>query len=222
MLTEKLLEFSLIGAEWVLWLLLGLSVFSLYLLLDRIILFTRTRERIAELEPGLVSALASCDAAAAARVLGRDTFVSNVLRSGVEMIGRGQTDPGAVEQAMLGAMARERARYEAHLTPLATIGNNAPFIGLFGTVLGIIQAFHEMGKLGSDQVGGANTLVMAAIGEALVATGVGILVAIPAVAAFNWAKSSIALRVKNAEALMRAVVSGVGRFDCREPEAKRS
>lgn len=220
MLTEKLLEFALIGAEWVLWLLIALSVLSIYLLLDRIILYARTREHIAELEPALVSALERCDAQKAAQAVARDSFVSNVLRPGVELIGRGQTDPGAVEQVMLGAMARERARYEARLTPLATIGNNAPFIGLFGTVLGIIQAFHQMGKLGADQVGGANPMIMSAIGEALVATGVGILVAIPAVAAFNWAKASIASRVKNAEALMRAVVSGVGRFTCDESSPK--
>ncbi len=220
MLTEKLLEFANIGAEWVLWLLVGLSALSVYLLLDRILLYARTRERIGVLEPALIGALERCDARRAAEAVARDTFVSNVLRPGVELIEKGQTDPGAVEQAMLGAMARERARYEAKLTPLATIGNNAPFIGLFGTVLGIIQAFHEMGKLGADQAGGANAMIMSAIGEALVATGVGILVAIPAVAAFNWAKSSIASRVRNAEALMRAVISGVGRFTCTEPAAK--
>ena len=133
----------------------------------------------------------------------------NVIRAGLDIISAGKRDPGTVEQAMLGALSRERARYEAHLTPLGTIGNNAPFIGLFGTVLGIIQAFHQLGKLDTSQAA-SNQLVMTAIGEALVATGVGIMVAIPAVAAFNWAKSSISARIKHAESLMRGVIASLG------------
>jgi biopolymer transport protein ExbB len=116
-------------------------------------------------------------------------------------------------------LARERARYEARLTPLGTIGNNAPFIGLFGTVLGIIQAFHPLGKLDASQAA-SNQLVMTAIGEALVATGVGIMVAIPAVAAFNWAKSSIGARIKQAESLMRGVIAGAGNFAGTPAEQK--
>ncbi|MBN2498923.1 MAG: MotA/TolQ/ExbB proton channel family protein [Deltaproteobacteria bacterium] len=219
MLTEKLLEWSLIGAEWVLWLLVGLSLLSVGLVLDRLLLFSRTRERLGELEPRLIDALLRCDLEDVRQLLGRDSFVRNVLRAGVELIEKRVLDPGSVEQAMMGALARERARYEARLTPLGTIGANAPFIGLFGTVLGIIQAFHQMGQMGSGATQGSNEMVMAAIGEALIATAVGILVAIPAVAAFNWAKASIGSRVKNAESLMRAVLSGLGRFECVEPEA---
>jgi biopolymer transport protein ExbB len=216
MLSERLLELSLIGAEWVLWLLIALSLYSVAVLADRIILFTRTRERIVELEPILTRALGKGDLEAARSEVRRDSFVRNVIRAGLDAIAGGKRDPGTVEQAMLGAMARERARYEARLTPLGTIGNNAPFIGLFGTVLGIIQAFHQMGKMDASQAA-SNQVVMSAIGEALVATGVGIMVAIPAVAAFNWAKSSIAGRLKHAESLMRAVLSGLGNIECGDP-----
>ena len=214
MLSRRLIELSSVGAEWVLWLLVVLSVFALGAVLDRFILFFRTRERIVELEPPLLAALGRGDLKAALAQVQRDSFVCNVLRAGLEQISQGKRDPGAVEQAMLGATARERARYEARLTPLGTIGNNAPFIGLFGTVLGIVQTFNQLGKLGATQAAN-NQLVMATIGEALVATGVGIMVAIPAVAAFNWAKASIASRLKYAEALMRALLSGLGRNDCQ-------
>jgi biopolymer transport protein ExbB len=219
MLSERLLQFSLIGAEWVLWLLVILSVYSLAIVADRVLLFFRTREKITELEPQLSKALAECNLDQAKKAVARDSFVRNVLRAGLETMSKGKFDAGSVEQSMMGAMARERARYDARLTPLGTIGNNAPFIGLFGTVLGIIQAFQELGRMGQDASLKAsnNQIVMGAIGEALVATAVGILVAIPAVAAFNWAKSSIAGRVKNAEALMRSVISGLGNFECREP-----
>jgi len=209
MISERLLELSLIGAEWVLWLLFALSLYSIAVLADRIILYTRTREKITELEPGLTAALAKGDLKAARREVQRDSLVRNVIRAGLDIISTGKRDPGTVEQAMLGALSRERARYEARLTPLGTIGNNAPFIGLFGTVLGIIQAFHQLGKLDASQAAG-NQIVMAAIGEALVATGVGIMVAIPAVAAFNWAKSSISARIKHAESMMRGVLASLG------------
>ncbi len=212
MISERLLELSLVGAEWVLWLLLALSLYSVAVLADRVILYARTREKIAELEPGLTAALAKGDLEAAKREVRRDSLVRNVIRAGLDIISSGKRDPGTVEQAMMGALSRERARYEARLTPLGTIGNNAPFIGLFGTVLGIIQAFHQLGRLDASQAA-SNQLVMTAIGEALVATGVGIMVAIPAVAAFNWARSSISARIKHAESLMRGVIASLGNVE---------
>jgi len=215
MLTQRLLEVSLIGAEWVLWLLVFLSVLSLWVVLDRLILFLRTREKLGELEPALIAALARCDRAEARRLVSRDSMVRNVVRAGLDTLSSGKSDPTIAEQAMMGALARERDRYDARLPLLGTIGNNAPFVGLFGTILGIIQAFHQLGQLDPTQAAG-NAIVMTAIAEALIATGVGILVAIPAVAAFNWAKSSIASRTKGAEAMMRAVLAGIGRFECAE------
>ncbi len=210
MLSERLLQFSAVGAEWVLWLLIALSLFSLATVVDRVVLYTRTRERLGELEPRLIQALGAGDVKRARDVVASDSLVRNVVRAGLDQVESGRRDPELVEQAMLGAMARERARYEARLTPLATVGNNAPFVGLFGTVLGIIQAFHELAKTDAAQAA-SNKLVISAIGEALIATAVGILVAIPAVAAYNWAKSSVAERVKHADSLMRAVLLGLGK-----------
>lgn len=203
MLSKKLLEFALVGAEWVLWLLIALSVLVLAVVVDRLLLYMRTRERIGELEPRLTAALGKRDFEAARRAVRGDTLVRNVLRPGIDLManGEGVRQPETVEQAMRGALARERARFDARLTPLGTIGNNAPFIGLFGTVLGIIQAFHELGRMDPSSAT-TNQFIMAAIGEALVATGVGILVAIPAVAVYNAAKSHVGARVRQAEALM--------------------
>ncbi len=75
------------------------------------------------------------------------------------------------------------------MTFLGTLGNNAPFIGLFGTVLGVIQAFHMLGNKSGDNAAMGN--VMVGISEALIATGVGLVVAIPAVVAFNMAQKKI-------------------------------
>jgi biopolymer transport protein ExbB/TolQ len=88
--------------------------------------------------------------------------------------------PETIEAAARGFFQKERQTLERGLTLLATLGSNAPFIGLFGTVLGIIEAFSA---LSADQTGSAT--VMASIAEALLATAAGLFVAIPAVVAYN-------------------------------------
>jgi len=111
-----------------------------------------------------------------------------------------------IEKAMKGCLMRQRNKYEARLTPLGTIGNNAPFVGLFGTVIGIINAFFNLGTMEMNSQAG-NQMLMAAISEALVATGVGILVAIPAVAAYNFAKSYISKKIRETESMMEIALS---------------
>jgi len=169
-------------------------------MVDRLIFYYRTREKFDELEPALRDAFAKGDAETASTLITEDSFVRNILRVGITHIAKGDMDTEAIEQAMIGAMAKERTRYDARLTVLATIGNNAPFIGLFGTVIGIIMAFNDLGLASADQ--NAAQVVMGAISEALVATGVGIFVAIPAVAAYNWAKAHVGVRAKCATSLM--------------------
>jgi biopolymer transport protein ExbB/biopolymer transport protein TolQ len=80
-------------------------------------------------------------------------------------------------------VARVRQELERGTNFLGTLGNNAPFVGLFGTVLGVIISFHALGKAGGNS--GQMEGVMAGIAEALVATGVGLFVALPAVIAYN-------------------------------------
>jgi biopolymer transport protein ExbB len=107
-----------------------------------------------------------------------------VAAAGLEHFERGSD---AVAEAMAAAKARLRTEMERNLGVLGTLGNNAPFIGLFGTVLGIIKAFAELAR---SQGGGAGA-VMSGISEALVATAVGLMVAIPAVIAFNFFQGKV-------------------------------
>ena len=97
----------------------------------------------------------------------------------------------------------ERLRYERRLAFLGTLGNNAPVIGLFGTVLGIIRAFHDLA--GSSLQG--TQAVMSGIAEALVATGVGLLVALPAVAMYNTLIRRVEVATAGAEAASREVLA---------------
>jgi biopolymer transport protein ExbB len=116
---------------------------------------------------------------------------------------------------MQSAMSIERSLLEARLAYLGTLGNNAPFIGLFGTVIGIILAFNELGKAqggGNGQL--ASQAVMGSIAEALVATAVGILVALPAVAAYNFFQRWMSTLLADAEALSNLVLA----YLCAEPD----
>lgn len=97
---------------------------------------------------------------------------------------------------------RARMDWEKNLSMLATIGSNAPFIGLFGTVLGIIKAFHDLSQ---QAVTGAQT-VTSGISEALVATAIGLLVAIPAVIAFNLFQRRVKRALAEAESLKSFLV----------------
>jgi biopolymer transport protein ExbB/TolQ len=86
-------------------------------------------------------------------------------------------------EAQLTRTARSQIiQMERNLSILATIGSISPFIGLFGTVLGVMRAFRDLATSG----GGGATVVASGIAEALVATAAGLVVAIPAVAAYNY------------------------------------
>ena len=102
----------------------------------------------------------------------------------------------AGERAVKSYLAEEKPKMEKGLTVLATLGANAPFIGLFGTVLGIIQAF---GELSRNQSGMQN--VMSSISEALVSTAIGLFVAIPAVVAYNVFSKQVKTHLSECEML---------------------
>ena len=99
---------------------------------------------------------------------------------------------------MTSRLVLERSSLETNLIVLGTLGNNAPFVGLFGTVLGIIKAFNDLAVTGSSGVG----VVMAGISSALIATAFGILVAIPAVVANNSFQRSLKNKIANAQSLI--------------------
>jgi biopolymer transport protein ExbB len=163
-ISARFLMFALHGASWVLWLLVALSVMSLAVMMERFWYFKRhSCPRKAVLMADVRAVLA-------------DRADGGTLEMGVP------PRDEELEAAIDGAKAREKLRFERHLAFLATLGSNAPFIGLFGTVLGIIKAFHD---LAGGQAAGPS-VVMAGISEALVATAVGLMVAIPAVVAFNY------------------------------------
>jgi biopolymer transport protein ExbB len=148
-------------------------------------------------------------------IQGKKGMEAAVIREGLASTAQGAD---TVEQVIASTISRERPQYERYLSFLGTLGNNAPFIGLFGTVLGIIKAFHD---LGASSVRGAaiQQTVMAGISEALVATAVGLAVAIPAVVAFNVFNRQLKTLTSRTNALGYALVGSLRAEGHKAPTA---
>ncbi|WP_224244030.1 MotA/TolQ/ExbB proton channel family protein [Hyalangium gracile] len=199
------------GASWVLWLLCALSLASLGIIVERWLVFRGKQDDIRRLSALLEEPLASGDfPGALVKLEHQKSLGAMVARAGLRLAPRGLT---AADKGMQGALALERAELENRLAYLGTLGNNAPFIGLFGTVIGVLLAFEELSRASgvtsgrSGQI--ASSSIMGAIAEALVATAVGIGVALPAVAAYNYFQRRIARMLSEAEALSNLVLAYV-------------
>jgi biopolymer transport protein ExbB len=199
-LTSMLLAATTIGSTWVLWLLLALSVLSLAVMVERAIFFFNQRTDLTKLRSSLHSLLLANDwDGAAALCTKQRSFEARVAAFAIANRNASQE---AAERILDGFIAADRRRLDQGLTFLGTLGNNAPFIGLFGTVLGIIDAFHA---LAANPAGGAAT-VMSGISEALVTTAVGLAVAIPAVIAFNTFQRLVKTKLEGAAAVQGLVL----------------
>ena len=104
---------------------------------------------------------------------------------------------------MDGKMIEERIFLEKRIIVLGTLGNNAPFIGLLGTVLGIIKAFYNLGTLGNT---GAE-VVMRSISTALLATACGLMIAIPVVILNNYFGKRVKIVMQNLEVLAKEALA---------------
>lgn len=187
MIIERLMKLALFGSEWVLYLLIILSVVSVSTMVERALYFYRRRANVPHLRAELGRLLQARDIEGAEQLLDADRSVQAALaREAVRWLGKG---PDALADAVEAELSRVRTELEKGANLLGTLGNNAPFIGLFGTVLGVIIAFAALGDSGGNA--GAMGGVMAGIAEALVATGVGLFVALPAVVAYNLMQKHI-------------------------------
>jgi biopolymer transport protein ExbB len=208
------------GAAWVLWFLAALSVVSLAVCIERWHAMRQGPTDLGQLAARLETQLAAGNVEEALQTL-QDTpsTAAAIARAGLNLAGHGRL---AAEQAMRGRMALERERMSRRLVFLGTVGNNAPFVGLFGTVVGIIQAFEHLGaSAATPQVGqAASAAVMTSLAEALVATAVGIFVAIPAVAAYNAFQRRIASILASAEVLSRLVLAFLGEAVAKGPAGR--
>jgi biopolymer transport protein ExbB len=203
------MDFSLLGlwsqmgvvAKVVVLLLLGMSMYAVGIALERLLAFQRGRKRslgyIAALQPFLQSR--RIDDAIGLQREWEDAPLARVIGAGLSEFGHGVEQLGAaaadsvelellvhgVARAMERAKKRELSALSRGLPALATISSSAPFVGLFGTVFGIITAFQQMADP-SKAGGGGLATVSAGISEALLTTAVGLAVAIVSVWFYNY------------------------------------
>jgi biopolymer transport protein ExbB/TolQ len=205
MLTQLFLKLTYVGAEWILWVLLFLSIISIALMVERWLYFLRNRVDGEALAAQLYEQLRVRNLQSAwDLVKGSESIECSVVAAGLSSL-RGGTQ--ACTEAMQSAKARMRPQLDSNLSILATIGSNAPFIGLLGTVLGIIKAAHELTAAG---VGNNPSAVMSGVFEALVATAVGLFVAIPAVVAFNLFQRRVRKTLSQVDSLAHLVLASLG------------
>jgi biopolymer transport protein ExbB/biopolymer transport protein TolQ len=202
MLVEKLLKVALLGSEWVMYLLLALSVFSIAAMFERWLFFRKRNDDVDELGEKLLQKLEEGDLEGARTLLKKSPSIeASVIEPALRYYKAGAD---AVADAVESGLIRARQDMERGSNLLGTLGNNAPFIGLLGTVIGVIIAFQQ---LGASQSANSMSSVMGGIAEALIATGVGLFVALPAVVAYNIIQKKIGDIESNVSALARDVTA---------------
>jgi biopolymer transport protein ExbB len=200
-LSGHFVAFAQLGASWVLWLLIALSVLSIGVMIDRALWFRRRDVDTDKLTRELRGAFARNEL---------DRFESKYKDNPsvpVQVVLRGLAErergPEAVAEAMQGERARWRTAADRHLIILGTLGNNVPFIGLFGTVLGVINAFEHL----REKSAMAEDRTLDLIAEALAATAFGLMVAVPAVIAFNYFSRKLRVVLGSADECAHVVLS---------------
>lgn len=211
MLSQMFMGIALLGAEWVLYLLLLISVLSVAVIIERAKFFKNNQRKMDLLSNEIRAAAQKGKWAEIQRLLDaqpkeeKATSYSYALAEALSHLAE-TPHAEALDQISNDAILRVRKSWEKNLTVLATIGSNAPFVGLFGTVLGIIQAFHDIAKTtATTGVQG----VSSGLSEALIATAVGILVAIPAVVAYNFYNRRVKNALQEAEALKSFLIGKI-------------
>lgn len=194
------------GTGWVLWLLLILSVLAIALGIERLIFYVQEQRPALALDKALAAVKAGDPTGARSHLSAARSMHAAIVRTFLDHAPAGAA---AVEEHLQATIEVERSRYERGLAFLGTLGNNAPFIGLFGTVLGIIRAVHDLA--GDMDAGGQ--AVMDGIAESLVATAVGLGVALPAVAIYNACARHTERATSSAEGLGHTLLGYLKRED---------
>lgn len=171
--------------------LLIMSVYSIAIMVERYLTYTSAKKQSREFAPRVAQALKNNRIEEAINICDkhRKSHLAMVVNSGLQEFRAHEQSPeisgeeiDASKRALQRAVAIKTAEFRRGLSGLATIGSTAPFVGLFGTVVGIINAFRGMKEAETAGI----AAVAGGISEALFATALGLLVAVPAVWLFNY------------------------------------
>ena len=196
MLTEKVFAVAHLADQVILWILLILSVLSIGMILERFFALRKMSTESKRVRDRIKVALQS-NSLEDVEDIAKDHSSIEGRVAGYAMKHMKDSGSKGLEEVFNTFALTERPELEKSLGFLATVGSNAPYIGLFGTVLGIMKAFND---LATAPEAGQQT-VMAGISMALVATAAGLFVAIPAVAAYNYYSKQVRGIFQNIESV---------------------
>ena len=172
--------------------LVAMMIGTIMVFIERMIAFSRARKQSIRLRNEIIGPLQQADVAAALRITQdvqfKSGYLTGLLRAGLRELEQGY-DKFALDtakRAIAKAHAEELAKLQKGMPILATVGSTAPFVGLFGTTFGVVNAFQGMAEAGAGLAA-----ISAGISEALITTGVGIFVAVIGVWAFNYFNNRI-------------------------------
>jgi biopolymer transport protein ExbB len=200
-MTDNFFAIALVAHEVTLWLLILLSVMSLAFILERFFSLRKVRSDSAVVSARLRELLQSNQLSELEDLAkNRDSLEGRALSYGLRHVR--ENGVSGLEEIFTAYALNERPRLDKYLSFLATVGSNAPFIGLLGTVFGIMDAFRGMAQSQGDA-----TAVMLGISKALVATAVGLIVAIPAVIAYNYFQRQVRGVLQNLESVKELCIA---------------
>jgi biopolymer transport protein ExbB/TolQ len=200
---------ALTGGDWVIYGLLLCSVVAVAIMIERGKALFEEEKNFRALRASVMAGLGD-DIPTLEKIVNKyPGAAARILKTALE---RSHHGPEGVEDLLIAASLAEKEGLERRLLALGTLGNNAPFVGLFGTVLGVIKAFHDLA-----QSSGGPEVVMQGLSEALVATAVGLFVAIPCVIAYNYLSKKAKDVLTGTESLGRYLMAHV-----RESKPRRA
>lgn len=193
MLTQKIFILAQHGADAILYLLIALSIFSVAAILERFLTLRQVRSKGEKIKEQINHMMQTQNLEELAEI-GKDRESLEGRALGYALKHARENGAEGLSEIINSFALIEKPRLERSLNFLATVGSNAPFIGLLGTVFGIMKAFNDLGVSQGDAAS-----VMTGIAEALVATAVGLFVAIPAVVAYNTFQKQVKQIMQNLE-----------------------
>lgn len=198
---EILNALAFTGGDWVIYILMILSILTIAVIVERAILLSREIKEVRRIKGLFAKEISEGDLKGVQEQFqGSPSLPAKVVTAGISSIPQGLY---VVEETLTNATNEERKRLENRMIILNTLGNNAVYIGLFGTVLGVIKAFRDLALAG----GGGAEVVMQGLSEALVATAVGLLVAIPCVVAYNAFQKNIKEILTESDGMARMLMA---------------
>jgi biopolymer transport protein ExbB len=195
------MSLALSGGEWVIYALLLCSVLAIAIIIERYLFLSKEDKDFHALRSAMMRHLGENPAQLEKTLDAQKGAACRILQAGFSQARHGAA---GVEDLLTAASLEEKRLLERRLLVLGTLGNNAPFVGLFGTVLGVIKSFHDLAQSGAGP-----EVVMQGLSEALIATAVGLFVAIPCVVGFNFYQKRVKDLLAGTEALGRIMLANI-------------